>query len=238
MTTDSPSILVADDDDAFRKSIGRLLAREGYLVDEAYDAPEALERLSTRAFDLLVADVNMPGNEGLAVLRAQQVVPVLIVTGEPTIETAVAALRGAAVDYLAKPLAPERFLARVADGVARGRSLRALGNVEQQLRAQLELVANLRTALTIPGVSPPRMEGEVRLPASLAVLLSPREREVLLAFRSNPRASDVAARLHISLHTVKNHMKAIFRKFEVRSQAELLARIGQAEREGGDPFPG
>lgn len=223
-------ILVADDDDVFRRLVVRLLDSEGYLIEEARDVPEALARMSARVFDLLVADVNMPGNEGLPLLRDQNVVPVLIVTGDPTLETAVAALRGAAVDYLAKPLAPARFLARVADGVARGRALRSLRTTEARLRSQLELVTGLRESLIVAGVRPPLATPEADLPLELAGLLSPRECEVLRAFRATPRMFDVAANLSISPHTAKNHLKAIFRKLEVGSQAELLARLGEAER--------
>jgi DNA-binding NarL/FixJ family response regulator len=230
---DPARILVADHDDAFRKLVGRLLMHEGYVVEQAADVDEALERLSAGSFDLLVADVDRQGNEGLVLLHAQQVVPVLLVTREPRLETAVAALRGAAVDYLVKPLAPAQFLSRVAEGIARSRALRRLGDLQEHLGAQLELVGNLRAALTIRGVAAAKMGAEARVPASVAELLSPRECEVLLAFRTTPRATEVASRLHISLHTVKNHMKAIFRKLEVGSQAELLARIERAEREVG-----
>jgi DNA-binding NarL/FixJ family response regulator len=227
-------ILVADDDPSFRKLIVRLLEHEGHRVEQAADAREALARMSTELFDLLIADVHMPGNDGLAVLHAQAVVPVLIVTGDPTVETAIEALRGAAVDYLTKPLAPERLLARVADGIARGRRLRSLYSAELRLREQLDLVTLLRDSLLLPGAAtagapePPRSE----LPPTIAELLSPREREVLTAFATSPRTATVAEGLHISPHTVKNHMKAIFKKLAVGSQAELLARLGEAARGG------
>ncbi len=233
MSMDGPArILVADDDARFRKLVVQLLTREGYRVTEAGDAREALARLASDAFELVVADVYMPGNEGLAVLHEQAVVPVLIVTGDPTVETAVQALRGAAVDYLAKPLAPDRFLARVADGVARGRKLQALRSTEDRLRSQLELVTSLRESLRLTGLDPLAERPPTGTPASIAKLLSPREREVLEAFRATPRTAEVAEALHISPHTVKNHMKAIFRKLEVSSQAELLARLSEAERDG------
>ncbi len=203
--SDPARILVADDDDQFRRLVAQLLASSGYLVEEAADAPEALARMSTTAFDLLVADVNMPGNEGLAVLHRQTIVPVVIVTGDPTLETAVFALRGAAVDYLVKPISPTSLLARVAEGVARGRAQRGLTTTESQIRSQLELVMSL---------------------------LSPREQEVLQAFRAKPRPLEVASTLSISPHTVKNHLKAIFRKLAVGSQAELLVRLAEAERRG------
>lgn len=242
-------ILVADDDYLFRKAVVRLLEREGYVVEQAEDATGALALLSTRVFELLVADVNMPGNRNrnrngdgigdraLAVLCDQDVVPVLIVTGEPTVDSAVAALRGAAVDYLTKPLVPERFLARVAAGVARAHALRQLGATQERLHEQLELVASLRASLAKLGVSlggplnPAQVQAQAdELPSPIAALLSPREREVLAAFRVSPKIAEVAEHLHISPHTVKNHIKAIFRKLEVSSQAELLARVDQVAR--------
>ncbi|NVB36687.1 response regulator [Pseudenhygromyxa sp. WMMC2535] len=234
-------ILVADDELHFRKAAARLLEREGCEVQLAADANEALAQLSAHVFDLLIADVHMPGNDGLTVLREQQTVPVLVVTGDPSLQTAVEALRGSAVDYLTKPLSPERFLARVAEGVARARALRRLDDAERRLEAQLELVAGLRASLFVAGGERDDEEpdaasagassaSEDELPAVVADKLSPREREVLLAFRRMPRPAEVASSLHISPHTVKNHLKAIYRKLEVGSQAELLAHLSEAER--------
>jgi DNA-binding NarL/FixJ family response regulator len=228
---DAPArILVADDDEPFRKFVVRLLSREGYRVHEAETPADAIARLSADDYELLVAEVGMRGHDGLEMLREQDV-PVLVVAGQPTLETAIEALRGAAVDYLAKPLVPERFLSRVADGVARGRALRSLRTVEARLRDQLDFVVGLRESLRVGGPGRLRQLSEIELPQAIAEPLSQREREVLAAFRATPRTADVAAALHISPHTVKNHLKAIFRKLHVSSQAELLARLGAAERE-------
>lgn len=226
-------ILVADDDAQFRQIVVRLLEREGYVVEQAAGAPEALARLEQSAFDLLVADVHMPGNHALAVVRRQDLVPVLIVTGEPSVETAVAALRGSAVDYLAKPLSPERFLQRVSDGVARGRAMRRLRDAEAQLREQLEVVVGLRESLAVAGGHLPALaptDAKPALPRSITELLSPREVEVLAVFREAPRPTEVASQLHISPHTVKNHFRSIYRKLGVSSQAELLTRLAEAQR--------
>lgn len=226
MNGEAARVLVADDDATFRRLVVMLLRSEGHEVVDACDAPSALAELAEGVFDLLVADVHMPGNEGLAVLRAQQAVPVLIVTGDPTLETAVAALRGSAIDYMTKPLDPERFLARVAEGVARGRALRRLRTTEERLREQLDLVASLRESLSVAGTGlQPLARDEGALPPSVAALLSPREREFVTMFRNTPRLVEVAELLNISPHTAKNHLKAIYRKLEVSSQAELLARL-------------
>ncbi|MFO7568033.1 MAG: response regulator transcription factor [Enhygromyxa sp.] len=224
-------ILIADDDEPFRRSVVRLLSHEGYQVHEVDNPSEALARISADAFELLIADVNMRGEEGLSILREQDEVPVLVVTGQPTLETALEALRRAAVDYLAKPLSPQPFLSRVADGVARGRALQTLRSAEQRLRNQLDFITGLRDTLRFTGGCVLCQLGESTLPQAIADPLSQREREVLRTFRATPRTADVAAALHISPHTVKNHMKAIFRKLEVSSQAELLTRLGEAERE-------
>lgn len=224
-------VLVADDDPSFRRVLVRLLEREGYSVEQAVDTTEALERLSVSVFDLLIADINMPGNQGLPVLHNQNAVPVLIVTGHPTVETAVTALRGAAVDYLSKPVSPAHLVSRVADGVARGRALRTLETTKERLRSQLDLVTSLAESLQVAGVTR-QGTGDRPLPEVVAQLLSPREREVLSAFRAMPRSAEVAAQLNISPHTVKNHLKSIFRKLDVSSQAELLARLNEAERHG------
>jgi DNA-binding NarL/FixJ family response regulator len=221
-------VLIADGDRLAREHALGLLSREGYEVDEAIDAREARARLAKGQYALLIADINMTGYRELALLGEQGDVPVLAVTNHPTVETAVEALRSGAIDYLAKPPSPEQLLLRVADGVARGRALRTLRRTEARLRGQLDLVAILRESLPLTRLHPLR---ETRaLPGAIAELLSPREREVLQAFRATPKTAEVATRLYISPHTVKNHMKAIFRKLEVGSQAELLVRLGEAER--------
>lgn len=230
MTGEAARVLVADDDAVFRRLVVLLLDSEGYEVVDACDAHAALAELASGVFDLLVADVNMPGNEGLAVLRAQHAVPVLVVTGDPTLETAVEALRGSAIDYMSKPLDPERFLSRVAEGVARGRALRRLRTTEERLREQLDLVASLRESLTVAGTGLPMARDEGALPSAVAALLSPREREFVAIFRNTPRLVEVAELLNISPHTAKNHLKAIYRKLEVSSQAELLARLSATSR--------
>ena len=150
--------------------------------------------------------------------------PSLVVTASPSLEAALACLRAGAVDYLSAPLDPERVRECVERGIERGRALRMLKAAEHELQTQLELVAALRCALRSSGYGPARDHTTV-LPPGVSERLSPRQREVLSAFRELPHTADVAARLHISTHTVKNHLKAIFRKLEVSSRAELLARL-------------
>ena len=201
-------ILIADDDALFRRIVVSVLEVAGYETAEATSASEAQEQLHERAFDLLIADVYMPGNEDLALVHEQAEVPVLIVTGTPSLETAVSALRGAAVDYLAKPFSPDRLLERVAHAIELGRRMR-------QFRAYQAKQGEHASA---PG-----------LPPTVAKRLSPRERQALIAFVRTPRLSEVASQLQISQHTVKNHFRSIYRKLGVGSQAELLAHLAHVE---------
>ena len=103
----SQRVLVVDDEPS-RKGLRELLARWGYLVDEAADGQAALEKARTFLPSVVVSDLVMPGLDGLGLLRALQdelpFASVIILTGHGTVETAVAALKEGAYDYLTKPL--------------------------------------------------------------------------------------------------------------------------------------
>ena len=129
MTASETHILIADDEETFRLSTAALLAREGYTCDCAKDSDEAL-RLLPDDYDLLLADIRMPGNTELDFLRTvhdrMPDLPVVIVTGYPSLPTAVEALRLAAVDYLIKPLDLDHLKTTVSRAVEQGRLRRAL----------------------------------------------------------------------------------------------------------------
>ncbi len=103
----SQRVLVVDDEPS-RKGLRELLAKWGYLVDEAADGRAALEKARTFLPSVVVSDLVMPGLDGLGLLRALQdelpFASVIILTGHGTVETAVAALKEGAYDYLTKPL--------------------------------------------------------------------------------------------------------------------------------------
>lgn len=111
------TLLVADDEAAIRESLGEVLREEGYEVVEAGDGLQAIEALRGRDFDLVVADLRMPGADGLEVLRrTREISPqtlVILVTAYASLETAVEALRQGAHDYIIKPLILEDVLGKV-----------------------------------------------------------------------------------------------------------------------------
>jgi DNA-binding NtrC family response regulator len=105
--TDLARILIIDDDRAFRVGTGALLVDEGYTVDAAPGGDEGLARLRESRYDLVLLDLKMEGRNGLSVLeelrRAGSDVPVLMLTGFATVDSAVQALKLGADDYITKP---------------------------------------------------------------------------------------------------------------------------------------
>ena len=112
-------ILLVDDDQAFRISTAELLRQDGYEVATAAGGSEAGERMAEDRVDLLLLDVRMPRIGGLGVLEALRLrgerVPVLMISGFGTIQTAVEALQLGADDFLTKPVDPDLLSRKVAE---------------------------------------------------------------------------------------------------------------------------
>ncbi|HEV8362108.1 MAG TPA: sigma-54 dependent transcriptional regulator [Gemmatimonadaceae bacterium] len=112
-------VLIVDDDRAFGLSTAALLRGEGYDVALARDAQEAITQLRASRFDLMLLDLRMPGLDGIALVEALRLwgepIPVLMISGAGTIDSAVRALHVGADDFLTKPVEPEVLFARVAE---------------------------------------------------------------------------------------------------------------------------
>ena len=116
MKTDESSlgrVLVVDDDPDVRRDFTRLLRRLGIEVETAADGWKAFEGFSADAYDVIVSDISMPNLGGVQFLRAIRAVdlevPVVLVTGQPSFETAVKAIEYGATRYLVKPVDPKTF---------------------------------------------------------------------------------------------------------------------------------
>lgn len=111
-------ILVVDDDRSILSAFEQLLTEQGYSVSKASHGQEALSLLGNHRPDLIIMDIRMPGISGLETLhRIKEIdrrLPVIVITGYGTMETAVQATKLGAVDYHLKPLNPEEILASIA----------------------------------------------------------------------------------------------------------------------------
>ncbi len=105
---DEIRLLLVDDDPAVIRAYGSALTRHGATVETASDGMDAAEQVKARSFDVILSDVSMPGMTGIEFLRAVRAhdldVPVILMTGEPELESAIRAVEYGAFRYLAKPV--------------------------------------------------------------------------------------------------------------------------------------
>ena len=126
-TSDNPHILVVDDDRRLRELLQRYLSANGFRVTAAADAAEARTLIKSFAFDGMVLDVMMPGENGLDLasdLRTQSDVPILMLTALGDSEDRITGLERGADDYLPKPFEPRELALRVTSLIRRARSVR------------------------------------------------------------------------------------------------------------------
>jgi DNA-binding NtrC family response regulator len=130
------SVLVVDDEKNILSTLSRALRIEDYDVDVAGSAAIAFEKCATRSYDAILLDVMMPETDGLSALRRLRElgseVPVIVMSGHGSIDTAVEATRLGAHDFIEKPIASERLLVSLSRALER----RKLEVENQELRAR------------------------------------------------------------------------------------------------------
>lgn len=108
------NILIIDDEKAIRKTLSEILSYEGYKIEEAGDGEEGLRRFREKNYDVVLCDIKMPKLDGIEFLdkarEANPDVPVIMISGHGTIETAVEAVKKGAYDYISKPPDLNRLL--------------------------------------------------------------------------------------------------------------------------------
>src|SRR5579872_1126122 len=170
MTSPKPHLLLIDDDPNTLASLSRAFRLAGYEATVCDNAARALELVRAQRFDLIFSDVVMPGKDGISLLQDLKAsgvtTPVVMISGQASVETAVKATRLGAVDFLEKPLSTEKLLVTV-ENVLRLRHLedenrdlrRRLGKHEiiwsgpamERLMAQVERVAASESRVAIQG---------------------------------------------------------------------------------------
>jgi DNA-binding NtrC family response regulator len=132
-----PRALIVDDDADFRDSLERLVQRERFATRTAGSLEDAAKALAAGPFDVVLMDLTLPDGDGLAWLREQKEAAeseVIVITGSTSVEAAIGALRGGALDYLTKPIDRAR-LGSALMNVARTQQLKEqVGSLREELR--------------------------------------------------------------------------------------------------------
>ena len=159
-------LLIVDDESNIRSALVRALNLVGYHAEEAASGKEALTLLAQTFFDLMVLDLCLPDIEGVAVMQqAQQLQPgllIVILTGHATLESAIAAVKSEAVDYLRKPAGVHEII----DAVTRALQKRAARAQREQLARALDLLQSDATPALLTAVNGSLSIGPLKLDRS------------------------------------------------------------------------
>jgi DNA-binding NtrC family response regulator len=184
-----PLVLVVDDEPIARANLAHVLSRAGCRTDEAPGGAQAIALIERTEYDLVVTDLMMEGVDGLAVLaRTRELWPeteVLVVTGYPTVETAVSAMRQGAYHYLAKPYDLEEARLLTAKALEKRRLRLEVRVLKERLKAKPEPLPIVGTA--------PAMERLKRTMSQVA----PTDSTVLVLGETGTGKELVARTLHL-----------------------------------------
>lgn len=197
-------VLVVDDHTIFRSGLQRLLLDESDMrvAGEASNGPEALERMRSQAFGVVLLDINMEGRNGLEVLAAIRCLsatqPVLMLSMYPEEQYALVAVRAGANGYVAKDAAPAELIDAIRRVAAGGQylSARAAPQVLDQLQGRDE--------------RPPHQR------------LTVREHQIMLMILKGLPLTEIGEEMMISVKTVSTHRTHVLEKLGVASTAELV----------------
>jgi FixJ family two-component response regulator len=193
--TEKPTVFIVDDDASFLTAVSRFLRAAGFEVKTYPSATKFIDDLAPDAQGCVIADLQMPGMNGLdlqdALIKADSLMPVIFLTGHGDIPTSVHAMKQGAEDFLTKRAPKEELLDAVKRALARGAQMR------QQRARLLELRARFD-------------------------VLTPREREVLAHVIGGQLNKQIAYDLGTSERTIKAHRGNIMAKLRLQSVAELV----------------
>ncbi|HTH75980.1 MAG TPA: response regulator transcription factor EsaR [Trinickia sp.] len=148
------TILVVDDEMGIRELLSEILSDEGHAVEVAENAQQARDFRLRQAPDLVLLDIWMPDIDGVSLLKewaaqGQLTMPVIMMSGHATIDTAVEATKIGALNFLEKPIALQKLLKAVEQGLARGSAAPAMGNAAVKAAAPAN-VATVAAAVALP----------------------------------------------------------------------------------------
>ncbi|MBP9549662.1 MAG: sigma-54-dependent Fis family transcriptional regulator, partial [Chitinophagales bacterium] len=140
------NILLVDDEKSIRKTLKEILEYEGYAVDEAQDGAEGLRMIQDGDYDVVLMDIKMPKMDGMEVLEKMQNtnadVPVIMISGHGTLETAVDAVKKGAFDYVAKPPDLNRLLITIRNALDKSNLLTETKVLKRKVSKTREIIGD------------------------------------------------------------------------------------------------
>ena len=234
MTMQRPQVLLVDDEPEVISAIKEALFHEPYEIVGLGDPVEALRLLESRPFDVVVADEKMPnmgGAEFLAAVRRDFPTTVrIILTGHASVGSAVRAINeGAVYRYLLKPF-PASALGEIIRQALSDQHVTELRDriVDGAVRQHDALIDYaVASGGSTGGEKPsgPKSRAPKSTPSGASSTLSQREKQIVSALAAGKDPKTIAQTLDISVHTVRSHLKTIYRKVGVRTQLELVTRV-------------
>jgi two-component system, probable response regulator PhcQ len=219
-------VLLVDDDEA-ALALAAALGDAPYETLTARSAAEALKVLEREDIQVVVSDEWMPGMRGVELLaqvaKEYPYIVRILLTGDPQLDAAVRAINeGEIFRFLTKPCSPAML-----DQVIREALIRqSRGKLQQDLmRVAGQGFEHMQRIEGLSSGGPGGAGIDPGGPEITLDQLSKREREIVETLLGEGSVTGVATSLHISLHTVRNHLKSIFRKLGVHSQVELVTKL-------------
>lgn len=138
------SILIIDDEKAIRKTLTEILSFEGYQIDEAPDGEEGLKSFKEKTYDVVLCDIKMPKLDGIEFLQKATEfnpdVPIIMISGHGTIETAVEAVKKGAYDFIQKPPDLNRLLITIRNAKERNSLVSETKNLRRRVSRVSEMI--------------------------------------------------------------------------------------------------
>ncbi len=241
---ESPLVLLVDDDEELLSAHTRLLANQGYRVESAKNAETALIALRRKAFDVLVSDIVMPHVSGIELLERIRGdgndIPVILITAEPRLDTAIGAIEQGVIRYLEKPLQAGELVRVV------GHALRLHGIVANRLTLDRSTMGTLiqelnaakiaaETARRTNGEFLAKMSYELRAPVHTIMRMT----ELVLDTEMTTEQREYLATVLVSTASLRGIiLDTCAPPARVDAIAIVLADLlGAAELRGGPAFP-
>ena len=224
--TSQGTILLADDEDTFLEATKDLLEEEGYVCHGVRNVNQLTDALDRGEFDLLITDLNMPGNrimEKVSELRERaKIMPVIVVTGYPSVPTAVESVHLNVMEYMIKPVNFPVLLDAVKRGLQHTQTLNTLSDARQRAELHVQNLSNLEETMSTFQVSLDMPSSQAIPPSAASAPQTSPDADV-----TNPSMTDYFRLRESVFHTIQvlQKTKSAFRSKDLAGLRKYLEEV-------------